>query len=202
MKALWWRFEMFGFLKKKQPVQLTMTLNARLQPMHRGDLEDTLEEVMQKHGHGVRVIGGGTLMARGGEVDKCDTEIELDDGSDEMIETLIGTMSVMLAPKGSYLTIHDKKTRRIDFGVHEGLALYLNGTELADEVYQACDVNHVYNECGRLLGDDGQVASHWQGAVETALYMYGPSFEAMKTRILPFVQEYPLCQKCRIERIA
>lgn len=41
-----------------------------------------------------------------------------------------------------------------------------------------------------------------QGPTETAFYLYGKSAAEMKSRISTFVASYPLCRKCRIERIA
>lgn len=81
--------------------------------------------------------------------------------------------------------------------------MYLNGKDLDDEVYENCDVNFVYEEIERLLGDfeKGQVASYWEGE-ETSFYLYGKSFDEMHKCIKPLLDEYPLCQKCRVVRIA
>lgn len=46
------------------------------------------------------------------------------------------------------------------------------------------------------------VNSHWQGPTESALYMYGQNFETIRERIQPLLDSYPLCQRCRVERIA
>ncbi|MGX9900929.1 hypothetical protein ACW0JT_15630 [Arthrobacter sp. SA17] len=143
---------MFGLSrkKKKEPSIVVATLNARLQPMDRGDIEDAFDAAMARHGQGIRVVGGGTQLAPSGEVSECDIEIEMDQLSDGTIDLVSGTLSAMLAPKGSSLYIVEQD-RRIDFGNQEGLALYLNGTDLPDHVYQECDSNFVYAECGRLL---------------------------------------------------
>ena len=192
---------MFNPLKKKKPALVVATLNARLQPLDRGAIEDALEDAMARQGYGVRVVGGGTLLSSNGEVCQCDIEIELDDPSDAAIKSVIGTLEAMLAPKGSHLFIPEQN-RDLAFGAKEGLGLYLNGTDLPDEAYQNCDVNHVFAECQRLLGDIGTVSSHWRGSQETALYIYGTSFAAMREQLIPFLQSYPLCQQCRVEQIA
>lgn len=80
--------------------------------------------------------------------------------------------------------------------------MYLNGTDLPNEVYETCDSNHVLSECERLLQTGGRVLSWWQGPTETAIYMYGASFDDMRARIESLLAVYPLCQKCRVERIA
>jgi hypothetical protein len=103
------------------------------------------------------------------------------------------------APKGSKLIL---EKREIPFGVNEGLAVFLNGMDLPDEVYRDCDINHVIDECERLMGDGGKMLSYWQGSRDTGLYFYGPSFAKMKAAVEPFLASYPLCQKCRTEQIA
>lgn len=82
------------------------------------------------------------------------------------------------------------------------MGVYLNGTDLPDETCAHCDSNHVYGEFDRQLGDEGRVVSYWQGPTETAFYIYGTSFDEMGLRLSAFIASYPLCAKCRIERIA
>jgi len=192
---------MFEFLRKKKPLVVAVTLNARLRPLDRADVEDAFEEALTKHGHGVRVVGGGTSMTPDGEVSECDIQIELDNPSDKMIATVIGALEAILAPKGSRLQVPGRD-QSIAFGAQEGLALYLNGTDLPKDVYADCDVNHVFDECERLLEGIGGVNSYWEGPRETALYMYGTDFITMRERLAPLLESYPLCRQCRIEHIA
>lgn len=69
-------------------------------------------------------------------------------------------------------------------------------------VYESSDVNYVFSEFDRHVAPNGQVYSYWEGPTETALYMYGPSFETMKALLAEFISSYPLCQRARIEQIA
>jgi len=176
-------------------------LNARLQPLHRGELfEDPLQAMLLSQGIG-EVSGGGTLQARDGEIEYCDIEISVPSASDAVAADIIQALEKFGAPKGSKL--HFEGTdRKVDFGRLEGMAVYLNGTALPAKVYRECDSNFVYAEFGRLLGDLGRVLSYWQGPTETALYMYGASFEEMKAGITGFTATYPLCQRCRIVQVA
>lgn len=190
------------FNKKPKTGILTVSLNARLQPNDRHDLEDAFADFAQNQGIHAEIIGGGTLMADNGEVSQCDIELELTPLNDQNVTRVLETFTAMLAPKGSYAIRHDAPDSRIAFGNHEGLALYLNGKDLPEETYQNCDINHVVDECARLLEGQGMVNSHWQGATETALYMYGPSFSTMHQRIAPLLADYPLCQHCRVQQIA
>jgi hypothetical protein len=199
---------MFGNLFKKKAVEVTAAgiivaqLNARLQPTHRHELEDAWEEISKKYSL-PPICGGGTKIdPNTGEVEFCDLEFSVSDFSDKTIEQIKGTLEAMGTPKGSILHIHDEPVRRIDFGTQEGIAVYLNGTDLPDETYRDGDSNFVYEEFNRLLGDEGAILSHWQGDSETALYMYGKSFSTMKTLLMPFIDSFPLCAKARVVQIA
>ena len=188
-------------------MNLTINLNVKLQPKHRHELEDALEERLQKMEINAEMTGGGTAQEANGEIASCDIELKLSDGSDENLKKIIGLVEKMLGPIGSQLIVYPEdenaEVKRIPFGVHEGLGLYLNGKDLPDEVYENCDVNFIYQEIERLLGDfkTGHIASYWEGE-ETALYLYGQSFEEMHKRIKPLLDQYPLCQKCRVVKIA
>ena len=176
-------------------------LNARIQPLHRGEFfEDPLNEELQRASLG-EVTGGGTLQMQSGEIDSCDLDIEVTNSSRETATRIIEILERLRAPKGSKLII-EAGDSEVPFGVAEGMAVYLNGTDLPDNVYKECDSNFVLDEFNRLLGEVGKVLSWWQGPTETAFYLYGTSFAEMKARVAAFIDSYPLCQKCRIEQIA
>lgn len=201
---------LFGRLlhKKSEPdtksrqdaVNFVLTINARLQPIHRGDLfEDLLDERLNALQIGY-VTGGGTLMGEDGEVTSCDIDITMVNSSQSVMKKLRALLKALPLPKGSTLQAGGKVL--CELGNLEGLALYLNGTELADEVYETCDINFVISELEDLLGSSGGMYSYWEGKEDTALYFYGESFQRMKERMKYFLEEYPLCEKCRIEQIA
>lgn len=60
----------------------------------------------------------------------------------------------------------------------------------------------MYEKLGKLVADQGRLVSHWEGPRGTARYLYGRSADSMLTRIRPFLDTYPLCQKARIVKIA
>jgi hypothetical protein len=176
-------------------------LNVRAQPLDRGEVfEDPLEEILQASGAGT-VTGGGTMLGEDGEIEFCDLEITLPAATDAAIGALRRALEGLGAPKGSTLIWNDG-ANELAFGSCEGLAVYLNGTDLPDAVYETCDLNVVYEEFGKLVGSAGRVVSHWQGPQETALYLYGPSADAMLAHIRPFLDSYPLCQKARVVKLA
>ena len=122
----------------------------------------------------------------------------LDDAS---IARVVEALEGLGAPKGSKLRFAGVRPD-LSFGRGEGLAVYLNGTDLPDDVYQECDFDFVYSEFNRLMGAAGKVFSHWSGPAETALYLYGPSFDKMQAAVADFLSTYPLCQRCRVVQIA
>lgn len=175
------------------------TLNARVMPIDRGErYEDPLDEQLGKRGLG-HVSGGGTLQQQNGEIDVVDIELELHDAGPETLDLVVQVLETMGAPRGSKLA-YDGGERA--FGHNEGLAVYVNGTDLPDEVYETCDINVVIERFEELLGDAGAMHGHWQGETETALYYYGPSFTEMAALIAPYVAEYPLLERARLVQIA
>ncbi|RZP53935.1 hypothetical protein [Vibrio vulnificus] len=179
---------MFGLFKKKESTQETepeyivVTINARIQPMHRVEIyEDLLDEVLSKNSIG-EVSGGGTLQSQSGEIEHCDVEIQVNNSNEETVEVIRASLEKLGVPKGSKLKV-EATNSEIEFGTLEGLAIYLNGTDLDSEVYESSDSNYVYSELERLTQGIGKVYSYWQGPKETAFYLYGTSFAQMKSQI-------------------
>ena len=197
---------MFGLFNKKQDEVagefVIARLNARVQPLDRGEYyEDPLDDSLQRLNLG-EVTGGGTQMAdEPAGIAFCDIEIRLTEDHPEAISKIAEQLESIGVPKGSKLII-ERDGSELPLGTQEGLGLFLNGHDLPDEVYAEGDVNDVISECDRLLADGGNFRGYWEGSRETALYFYGDSFTAMKAAIEPFVANYALCQKARIEQIA
>ncbi|MHA7871970.1 MAG: hypothetical protein ACX939_06450 [Hyphococcus sp.] len=181
---------------------VTARLNARVQPIDRGDyFEEPLDETLQAQGLG-EVTGGGTQLAEDPVgIAFCDVEICLKEASEDALQKITEQLEALGAPKGSKLIV-EKSGQEIPFGRQEGIAVYLNGVDLPDEVYETCDFDTVVEEFNKLMGDKGAYRGYWQGERETGVFCYGPSYEAMKTAIEPFLQTYPLCQTARVEQIA
>ncbi len=179
-------------------MELTLKLNARLQPKHRFDLEDALQEILEKEQMG-EVAGGGTAQNPDGEIAYCDIEIHLVDDNLDHVKWLAELLNKMGIPKGSVLQGIEPE---IEVGTLEGLAYYSNGADLPDEVYETCDINYVIEQMEQAMEGIGSMYSYWEGPVYTALYFYGSSFAEMKKKIEPFIASYPLCQKSHMEQIA
>jgi hypothetical protein len=184
------------------PISAYAQLNGRIMPLNRGErYEDPLDEALVENGFG-QVTGGGTKQSEGGEIEYCGIDLDLFDVP-HGVPFICEFLAQRGAPRGSKLQyeIEGQKVE-VPFGVAEGLGLYLNGTDLPDEVYRECNVNEVYAEINRLLGDRGAIQGHWQGPTETALYLYGHSADEMRDIISGYMGEYPLCQRARVVTIA
>ena len=181
-------------------MEVVLKLNARLQPMHRHELEDAIQGVLEKEQMG-EVTGGGTVQNPDGEIVSCDIDIHLAGDKWDHVSFLVNLLNRLGIPNGSALLGIDRKFR-VEVGTLEGLACYVNGTDLPDEIYESCDINHVIEQMESAIDGIGRFYSYWEGNEWTALYFYGVSFVEMKQKIEPFIASYPLCQKSRIEQIA
>lgn len=189
-----------------------LSLNMRLQPVHRGSyIEDVLDFMLRSKGYGC-VSGGGTSISDEGEPESCDIQIDLAEDSEEILEQLQSIAEKLEAAKGSKLKYGSatKYPENFEYDVEyptgklEGLAVYINGTDLPDEVYENNDIGEVVDELQNILGNNGAlIFSYWEGPQETALYFYGEGgFDAMLKKVTPFLNEHPLCQKSRVVQIA
>ena len=194
---------MFGNLfkrKPKGPVYVTARINDRVMPIDRGDLyEDPLHEFLEQRKLG-SVAGGGTQLNDAKEIEYCDVELELNATDAQTLATVKSALEHLGVPRGSKLLLPDGQEMPI--GKIEGMAVYINGTDLPEHVYQECDINVVHEEFQRLLGDRGTIHSHFRGPTETVLNMYGNSFAEMQQLLSGFMASYPLCERARVVRIA
>ncbi len=178
--------------------EVTLKLNARFLPIHRFDLEDALQHILDQLKLG-EVDGGGTYQSPSGEIMACEIVMMLNSNDQKEITKLAGIIESMGMPNGSKL-IHAGS--EISVGTLEGLAVYLNGTDLPPEIYKSCNVNHVIRSLEEAMEGAGRMYSYWEGQTVTGLYFYGPSYDQMLSAAQPFLDEYPLCRECRVDKIA
>lgn len=182
--------------KQEKSVFVLLHLNARLQPMHRQEFfEEVLKEIVTKYKLG-KFMGGGTLQKATGEIVSCDVEMMIRKEKLEQFLTILYEMDNI--PKGSTVIVGNEER---EIGTAEGLAVYLNGTDLSPAVYENCDINYLIEMLDIALEDIILGFSYWEGSRETALYYYGRSYKEMKGKIMPILDKYPLCALCRIEEI-
>ena len=174
---------------------LTLHINAGILPEDRkGYYEEPIDYALRKMGIG-EVTGANTCLSENGEPVGCEIDILLNEASNGNYSQIQSFIEFLGVPKGSWLKVGEQQLK---IGNLEGIAVYLNGTDLEDDVYKNCDVNFVIEELLKILGDELKFYSYWEGKTETALYFYGKSAAQMKKLIMPFINTYPLCEKSRI----
>lgn len=184
----------------KQLDIIVINLNARLHPTHRNEIFEIPFDDFIKNEHIGEICGGGTLLEKNGEIIHCDIEIELNRKSNKDIDAIITKLEELWAPIGSKIII-EKEEIEIPFWKNEGLALYLNWTDLSKKNSE-WDFNYLYEEINISINEVGKIFSLWQWQTETAIYMYWKSFKDINKKISSIIKNHPLCQKCRIEKIA
>jgi hypothetical protein len=178
--------------------EIYVTLNARLRPLDRGDhFEDPLLELLEEKVKELDVTGGGTQLDANREPANCDIDLAFSDDPARTLRLVIETLEKLGAPVGSTARLGGGD-EAVPFGSTEGIGVYLNGTDLPDEVYQNSDVNELIDRLGDSLGDRGSMYSYWEGPTETALYFYGPSADEMKRLMADVLGTHPLAQRCRV----
>jgi hypothetical protein len=124
------------------PHVVVARLYEHIEPIDRGGrYEDPLQALLDETNAGRVTVGGSQLNELGG-IDHADIEIELAN-----LDAALGIVSEALeksgAPQGSEL-IHAKDDRVLrEFGTHQCLAIYLDGTSLPDEIYTGLDFDAV-----------------------------------------------------------
>jgi hypothetical protein len=169
--------------------------------VQRGDrYEDPLAYWLEERFPGSRVTGGGTLRSSEGEPLSCGIDAEVVGDTDAILDGVVGFLVEQGAPRGSSATIVDGAYR--PFGMAEGLAVYLNGTDLPASVYAAHDVNEFFDQLHEAVAGTGVLQSFWEGHDTTAVYVYGPSYDHLLTAIGPLLASHPLAEKARVLQIA
>lgn len=181
--------------------RITALINHRIGAVNRGDVyDDPLDDMLVAEGLG-EVTGGGSLMQESMEIDYVEIEIDLSGDAGIAVKRVIEFLEDAGAPKSSKIIIVGTNDS-VEFGKREGLALYMNGTDLPDDVFETGDINDVVEELDTLLEGISSFDDFWEGRTETALYAYGASYDQMKAIIDLYVARHPLCQLSRIVRIA
>ena len=148
------------------------------------------------HAPGSEVDGAGTLLSADREPLCSDIDLIVKGDAEAVLGLAITALEAAGAPKGSRARLDERDP--VMFGVTEGLAIYLNATDLPDEVYAANDVNDLIAALLDSLADAGHMQSYWQGPRETALYLYGPSSTRMTDLVTDVLPRFSLAQGCRV----
>jgi hypothetical protein len=181
-------------------VRADVILNTRVGAATRvGVYETVLRDGLAKFSPVSELLGGLNLLAESGEPRSCWLWFELED-----LGAAAGVVNVLTrvarVPRGSSISIDGGRPR--EFGLAEGVAVYLNATDLADEVYRNGDVRDLTREISDALGQLQWELLTWHGLRETAMYVYGESAAALINLMNPVLAANPLAESCRIVTVA
>ncbi|MDO5605135.1 MAG: hypothetical protein Q4G25_08245 [Paracoccus sp. (in: a-proteobacteria)] len=184
-----------------QEIRISIRLNARLQPVQRGEyFEDPLDHALRSEDLG-EVVGGGTVLADDPDgMIACDIEMALHKDIDDTVGRIVAFLDQAGAPAGSALMRPGHEP--VSFGLWQGMAVFLNGTDLPDAVYAGADINETIDGLVQALSGLGELRGHWQGGLGTSLYFYGPEFADMSAAAAAYAATDPLCGQCQITQIA
>lgn len=145
------------------------------------------------------VVECSTRMSRELETEFVDIELLLKDLG-EPLELVRRALEEAGAPAGSELRLGGSEGEEvIPFGRKQGLAVYLDGINLPDVVYDTCTADELARQIhGKLTSLGGEIRGSWVGPNETAIYLYAPDAEEAFAALEPIIAAYPLCQNARV----
>jgi hypothetical protein len=160
--------------------------------------EIPLASALQAHRAGT-ITGVGAVMTRELEIEHVEFQL-LADNLEKAIEVSKLTLEQAGAPTCSEISYPGNgKDEVLCFGQMEGMAIYLDGVNLPDKVYDTCSSQGLADLIyGPLTTVGGEIRGSWVGPSETAIYLYGPNAEHIFSVIEPIVATYPLCQNARL----
>ncbi len=177
-----------------QGLPVRVRVNARLQEGQLPEvIEGLLAELFSHISPASRVVGTSLEVGPHGEPRAAVAQLEVDPHHAERVITAILDLEGGL-PRGSSVAVNGAEA---PFGRLEGLAVYLNGTQLDPEVYAVGDLQATLDALAEATADSGRLWSYWMGPLETALYFYGPDANALRAAIVDAAAELPLLERCR-----
>ena len=185
--------------RERFPHLVIARMPEHIEPMERGArYEDPVQDALAIRDLGL-VTGGGSLMTPTTEIGYVDVELALADldGALEVVQRILEEAG---APVGSQLLFEQAGVEvERPFGLQEGLAVYLDGASLPDEVYAETDIDALMERLGAAAESaGGELRNAWNGPAETGLYHYGPSADAMLVALQPVFDSFAVCQNARV----
>jgi hypothetical protein len=183
-------------MSSPKPHRADVTIWEHIAPVDRGiRYAEPLYEALGEDA--ISIVGEGSAFTKELGIEYVNLELELSDLS--LIPTIIEILEKQGAPKGSQLKFSnlDKKTT-VEFGTSECLALFLDGVNLPDEVYQSTDIDELVLKLCESSEGGAEYRASWAGEYETSIHFFCDDADAMFRRMESVIRTYPLCRNCRI----
>lgn len=103
---------------------------------------------------------------------------------------------------------NSENTVSIEFGIYEGLGLYLDRVNLPDSLFEEYDIHEFIADVEIALDIDERGENDdlplrcFELNDYTVLYFYGKSFHDMKKALAALIAEHPLCKGAKVVRVA
>ncbi len=182
-------------MSKPRPHFVLVTIWEHIEPIARGDrYEDPLHDALGEED--LAIVGGGSSFTKKLGIEYVNVELELT--SLTFIPKIIDTLEQQGAPKGSDLkyTVEGKDTV-LEFGTTECLALFLDGVNLPQEVYQSADIDELVERLLEASKGQAEFRASWSGDSETSIHFFGDNADNLFKLMEPVLTAYPLCRNAR-----
>ena len=174
------------------PHRLVARFYENIEPVDREErYENPLQAALKAANAGV-VSGRGSQLTDTGLLAYAEIEMSLADlrpGLDLTVNTLEGAGAL----RGSELRRGDEVVR--EFGKLECLAVFLDGVNLPQEVYDDLDMADLL---ARLEAVAGSLRGTWAGSEETGLFYSGPDAEELLPKVEAVLRPLPIGQNARL----
>src|SRR6056297_2744674 len=168
-----------------EPHFVLVTLWEYVEPADRAEYyEDPLDEMLHAKELG-EVVGGGTQMSETCGIESANIEVETND-LEQGVKVIISTLEACGVAKGSTVEFEQGGSKHVvEFGLTECLAIFLDGVDLPDAIYEETDINELAEQILNELEADekGEIRSSWAGPTETAIFIHGLDAEQLWTQL-------------------
>jgi hypothetical protein len=175
------------FRRRASPARavIVLHLNARLQPMHRGALEDGLQKSLTATFPSSNVVGGGTLLSPEHRILSCDIELGLGDPAVAVGQHSAAFLERAGAPVGSWWKFGDGEP--VPFGQLEAVALRITPAlqpEFLDNgVPSSTELEGLIGRLTEVLGNAGSVVSWDMCDSDTEIFVHGASALVIRSKV-------------------
>ena len=179
----------------RYPIIAVAKIREFIEPIARGERYSwPLGQILKENKLGDD-MGGGSMDLPNGEMEFAWIDLELAN-DEKAFQLTCETLTKLGAPKGSTLEFKfEGVTRSFPFGSTEGLAIYLDDSELSS-ASALSSFEKAHDEITKALSVEnaGEIRESWDGPTEFGLYLYGGSAKKIYTVIKPIFEKYPLCR--------
>ena len=170
-----------------------------IQPIPRARrYEDPLQAALEPGTLG-EISGGGSSVDKEHGIEYVGVDIDL--ASLDSLDLVRQVLEQAGAPKGSELQFERAgQSEVVSFGVTERVTIWLDGTSLADDVYERFSTDDLADQLEAAMAIDpvAEIRGSWKGPRETSIYIHCADAEKLFQALEPVLLANPACQNARV----